>query len=157
MRCISGTYFDFSILVDDKRIELDGYNLIMANHTNNTRTGGVCIYYKEFLVIKVLDVHFNNFYYAKVQQKTRNDVCAMYRSSSQNNEFDEFLHSFENLPNNIAKSSPLLTVILGDFNARSTSWWVNDKTTIEGAHLEVLTTLHGFKQLTLVPTHLKTN
>lgn len=81
----------------------------------------------------------------------------MYRSSSQNNEFDEFLHSFENLPNNIAKSSPLFTVILGDFNARSTSWWVNDKTTIEGTHLEVLTTFHGFKQLILVPTHLKTN
>ena len=67
MRCISGTCFDSSILVDDKRIELDGYNLIKANHTNNTRTGGVCIYYKEFLVIKVLDVPFNNVYYAKFQ------------------------------------------------------------------------------------------
>ena len=68
----------------------------------------------------------------------------MYRSSSQNNEFDEFLYSFENLPNNITKSSPLFTVILSDFNARSASCWVNDKTTIEGTHLEPVTTFHGF-------------
>ena len=67
MRCISGTCVESSILVDHKRIELDGYNLIKANHTNNTRTGGACIYYKEFLVIKVLDVPFNNVYYAKFQ------------------------------------------------------------------------------------------
>ena len=55
-------------------------------------------------------------------QSKRRYINVMYRSQSQNNdEFDEFLNSFENLLSNIAKSSPLLTV-------RSTSWWVNDKT-----------------------------
>ena len=48
---ISGTYFDSSILVDDKRIELDRYNLIRANHPNNKKMGDTCIYYKESLGI----------------------------------------------------------------------------------------------------------
>ena len=62
---ISGTYFDSSVLVDDKQTELDVYNLIRANHPNNTKTGGVCIYYKESLGIKVLNIPFINVYYAK--------------------------------------------------------------------------------------------
>ena len=41
-----------------------------------------------------------------------------------------------------------------NFNARSSSWWKNDKTTVEGAHLEALTSLHGLHQLKLEPTHL---
>ena len=44
--------------------------------------------------------------------------------------------------------------ILNRFNARSSSWWKNEKTTVEGAHLEALTSLHGFHQLISEPTHL---
>ena len=40
------------------------------------------------------------------------------------------------------------------FNARSSSWWKNDKTTVEGARLEALTSSHGFHQLISEPTHL---
>lgn len=29
--------------------------------------------------------------------------------------------------------------MLGDFNTRSTSWWADDKSTIEGTHLETIT------------------
>lgn len=82
----------------------------------------------------------------------------MYKSPSQNNdEVDDFLNSLENLLNNIAKSSPSFTVILGYFNARSMSWWVNDKTTIEGTCLEALSTFYGFEQLISVPTLLLPN
>ena len=56
--------------------------------------------------------------------------------------------------NTTASSSSLLTIILGDFNARSSFWWKNDKITVEGAHLEALLSLHGFHQLISEPTHL---
>ena len=56
--------------------------------------------------------------------------------------------------NTTASSSSLFTIILGDFNARSSFWWKNDKTTVEGARLEALTSLHGFHQLISEPTHL---
>ena len=56
--------------------------------------------------------------------------------------------------NTTASSSSLFTIILGDFNARSSFWWKNDKTTVEGARLEALTSSHGFHQLISEPTHL---
>ena len=92
--------------------------MIRADHPNNIKRGGVCV---EPLCIKELDVSPINEYLLcdiSVQNK-RGYVSVLYRSPSQNNEeFDEF-KSFENILNNIAKSSSLFTVILGDFNARS--------------------------------------
>ena len=56
--------------------------------------------------------------------------------------------------NTAASSSPLFTIMLGDFTAKSSFWWKNDKTTVEGARPEALTSLHGFHQLISEPTHL---
>ena len=46
----------------------------------------------------------------------------MYRSPSENNDdFIDFLNTFDNPLKVVGKSSPLFAVILSDFNARSTS------------------------------------
>ena len=37
-------------------LEIDGYNLIRADHPNNTKRGGVCIYYKESLPVRVISL-----------------------------------------------------------------------------------------------------
>ena len=72
-------------------------------------------------------------------------VAVMHRSSSQNNDkFDNFLNNFDNFLNKISKSSPLCTVILGGFNRRSFSWWINDKITTEGTCFEALTSVMVF-------------
>ena len=42
---ISETYFDSTIL-GDKSFHLSGYNLLRADHLNNTKRGGACIYYE---------------------------------------------------------------------------------------------------------------
>ena len=47
--------------------------------------------------------------------------------------------------------NPFFTIILADFNARSSSSWSKDKTTAEGTHLEALTSL---LKLILEPTHI---
>ena len=44
--------------------------------------------------------------------------------------------------------------LLGDFNAKSKSWSVNDTTTEEGTILENLTSLFGLNQLISDPTHI---
>ena len=44
-------------------------------------------------------------------------------------------------------------ILLGDFNAKSKSWSINDTTTEEGIILENLTSLFGIKQLISDPTH----
>ena len=50
-------------------------------------------------------------------------VSVIYRSSCQNNyEFDLFLSNIEKLITDIKKRKPYLSVMTGDFNARSSSW-----------------------------------
>ena len=55
---------------------------------------------------------------------------------------------------NITSSDPHLVILLGDFNAKSKSWSVNDTTSEEGTILENLTSLYGMKQLISDPTHI---
>ena len=38
----------------------------------------------------------------------------------------------------ISKKSPFLTVVLSDFNAKSQTWFKNDKTSYEGPKLYIL-------------------
>ena len=68
--------------------------------------------------------------------------------------YENFLSNFEKLLNYTTSSNGLFTIILGDFNARSSVWWTKDKTTTEGTQIESLTSVHGFHKLISQPTHL---
>ena len=75
-------------------------------------------------------------------------ISAIYRSPNQNkNEFDLFLANLEQLLGEINKHKPYLSIITGDFNARSSSWWSEDINTTEGLNLFSLTSSNGFYQL----------
>ena len=54
--CISQAFLDSSFESDDKDLMLDGYNLIRSDHPSNTKRGGVCIYYKESLAVRSVDI-----------------------------------------------------------------------------------------------------
>ena len=87
-------------------------------------------------------------------------VSVIYHSPSQNNsEFDLLLSNFEILLSNICKRKPSLSVITGDFNARSFSWWPKGINTTEGwkSKLFSLTSSNGFSQLINEPTHIYTS
>ena len=85
-------------------------------------------------------------------------VSVIYRSPSQNNsEFDSFLRSVERLLSDIKKIKPFLSVITGDFNARTLCWWSEDINTSEGMKLLSLTSANGVSQLINEPTHLQTS
>ena len=47
--CLSETFLDSSIPNVDNRINIAGYSLLRADHPSNTKKGGVCVYYKDFL------------------------------------------------------------------------------------------------------------
>ena len=49
--CLSETFLDSSIESDDKRLNIEGYNLIRADHPRNKKREGVCMYYKDYLRI----------------------------------------------------------------------------------------------------------
>ena len=54
--CISETFLDSSYSNDDVRLALNGYNLIRSDNINNTKRGGVCIYFKEHLPLTKRDI-----------------------------------------------------------------------------------------------------
>ena len=47
--CLSETFLDSSIQDDDQGLAIDGYSLCMCDHPSNSRRGGVCIYFKDYL------------------------------------------------------------------------------------------------------------
>ena len=82
-------------------------------------------------------------------------IIVSYRSRSQtSSQFDDFLSNFEELFNDAHIFQPAFTDILGDFNARSKSWWSGDSTTIEGTRLDYFVSTHSFHQLISEPTHI---
>ena len=134
--CLSETYLDSS--TPDSLLEIDGYNLIPADHPDNIKRGGVCIYYKESLPVRVLSLPYlkEALLLEMIDNNKKIIVSVIYRSPSQSNrEFNSFLSSFEQLLSKISKRKRTVFIITGDFNARSSSWWSNDTNTLEGTNL----------------------
>ena len=85
-------------------------------------------------------------------------VSVFCRFLSQNNrEFDAFFLNIDQLLSNLSKRKPTMSIITGDFNARSSSWWSDVIDTSEGTHLYWLTSSNGFSQLINELKHVQTN
>ena len=56
--CLSEIYLDSTVLLDDDNLVISGYNLIRSDHPSNTKRGGVCLYYKNYLPIRVLNISY---------------------------------------------------------------------------------------------------
>ena len=88
-------------------------------------------------------------------QNFKGYIGVVYRFPSQDStKFQNFLSDFDELLSKTTSNSSLFTIILNDFNARSPSWWKEDKTTPEDTNLEALTYSHNFHQITSELTHL---
>ena len=57
----------------------------------------------------------------------------------------------------LAQKGSFLTTIIGDFNAKSCSWYSHDKTNFEGTTIERITSQFGLNQFINEPTHLLQN
>ena len=120
--CLSETYLDSS--KPDSLLEINGNNLTRADHPDNIKRGGVCIYYKESLLVRVLSSPYlkEALLLEMIDNNKKIIVSVIYPSPSQNNrEFNSFLSSFEQLLSEISKRKPTVSIITGDFNARSSS------------------------------------
>ena len=123
--CISEKYLDSTISSDNNNLNVSGYNLIRADHPSNSKRGGVCIYYKQSLAVQTLsNIGLPDCLVCKVCFGNKTGYVAVtYRYPSQTYlEFQKFLTSFDTLLQNLQNRNPHLTMILGDFNARSYSW-----------------------------------
>ena len=88
--CLSETYLDSSI--SDNLIDIEGYKLIRADHPDDIKRGGVCIYYKESLPVRAISLSsFKEALLLEVcYNKKKVIVSVIYRSPSQNNNNFEF-------------------------------------------------------------------
>ena len=109
--CLSETYLDSS--TPDSLLEIDGYNLIRADHPDNIKRGGVCIYYKESLPVRVLSSPYlkEALLLEMIDNNKKIIVSVIYRSPSQSNrKFNSFLSSFEQLLSEISKRKPTVSI-----------------------------------------------
>ena len=122
------------------------------DHPLNTKRGGVCMYYKESLVVKMINI---SYLQECLLCEVMIDNIRGCRSPSQNSlEFQHFLFGFEQFLINIESFKPNFKVLLGDYNERSRSWWAFDTNTPEGMQLDALSSSYGLQQLVNEPTHI---
>ena len=95
---LSETYLDSSISHDDNNLEIPGYNLHRVDHHLNIKRGGVCIYYKISLPLKIKNIQYLqeciNF-----EIKIKDELCnfiTLYRSPNQcQGDFESCINNFE--------------------------------------------------------------
>ena len=56
--CITETYLDSNTSPDDKNVEISVCNFIRFNHPSNNKRGGICIHYKHFFPLRILNVQY---------------------------------------------------------------------------------------------------
>ena len=54
--CLSETSLNSSFSNDDDNLEIPGFHLFRADHPSNTKQGGVYIYYRNYLPLKILNI-----------------------------------------------------------------------------------------------------
>ena len=111
---------------------MPGYELIWVDYPSNQKRGGICIYHKDFLPIKVDNesclkecLNFSLSVYGK-----QCNITLIHCSPSQSS--DTFLSNFKLLLDYIENRNPFVSIINGDFNARSNNWCSSNKTTYKG-------------------------
>ena len=120
--CLTETHLDSA--VDPNNLLINDYKLFRADHPDNVKRGGVCLYYRENLTIQLVDTPYNEqCILCEINiQNTTSSVAVIHRSPSQySNEFEEYLVNFDKLLNKVNMLKSSFTVILGNFNARSQS------------------------------------
>ena len=159
--CLSETYLDNSVLSDESDLNFPGYKLVRADYPGNVKRGGVCIYFKESLSIRFLDVPSNLNECLLCELSYKNKKCfiaTLYRSPSQSREeFEKFLSTFEVLIKTISNQKDAISIIMGDFNARPSNWCKYDISNNEGVQIHSVTSIHGLEQLIYKPTHILSN
>ena len=75
-------------------------------------------------------------------------LVSLYHSPNLNlDELELFLTNLENLLANITSRNPHFVLLLGYFDAKSKTWFINDQLSIKETQLESATSLYRMKQL----------
>ena len=133
--------------------------MIRSDHPSNTKHGGVCLYYKNYLPLRVQNISYLkeclNFE-LKIGDKSCNFI-ALYRFPSQSQDDFETSNNFEITLETLAQKGSFLTTTIGGFNAKSCNWYSHDKTSFKSRTIESISSQFGLHQLINEPIHLLQN
>ena len=120
--CLSGTFLDSTIPRNDENININGCSLLRVDHSNNIKRGGVCMYFKESLLL-IRRSDLSNMTECLVTEiNVNNEKCfftCLYRSPSQSHEeLEGFCSSLDSLLSNINNQHPACSIAIRDFNAK---------------------------------------
>ena len=116
------TCLNDSVELPDKL--LDDYSFVFQNNPLNTRRGGVGLFYKNSLPLRIRnDLAFDESIVAEINfGRKKIFFVTIYRSPSVSfgsPEFQNFLVQFEGLYESLKKENPYSIFISGDFNGHS--------------------------------------
>ena len=155
--CRSETYLNSGNSPDDETLEISGYNLERSDYLLNSKRGGVCIYHKNYLPLRIISVNYLSEcinFEIMIGKKICN-FLTLCRSSSQNqDDFQAFIDNFEMNLETLTQRNPSLTVVIGDFNAKSKNWCSKDSTNFEDITIENVTSQFGLSQISKEATHI---
>ena len=109
--------------------------MFRADHSSDNLRGGVCVYYKESLPIRLYNISYLQeciWFNLMISNKLCN-IVSLYRTPSQNSdEFQNLINKLNLTLESITKKKPFLTILLGDFNAKHKNWCSDDRPTQQG-------------------------
>ena len=96
--CLSETILNTSMSNVDDSSEVPHYNLFRADHTSNTKQGGICIYKRNDLPLKIFGIHYlqqhTNFQII-IGGKLCRFVSLCHLPNQSQDDFESFLNKFE--------------------------------------------------------------
>ena len=126
----------------------------------NIKRGAVCIYYHNFLPLKVINIQFLNEYInfeIRIGGKLCGFLCLYWSPSQTRNIFETFADNFELILDTAVNRNLFSIVALGDFNAKTANWYKNDMNLYEGLKINTITSQFGFQKLINEPIHPTAN
>ena len=142
---MSETFLDSTIPLNDEILYIKGYEQIFndkSRSSSNTKRGGVCLYYKEYLPLirKVNICKLNECIVTEIT--VNNERCflpCLYRSPNQNQEqFESFCENLIDVLSGINNQQQTCSILVGDFSAKLSKWWPSDKDIKAGQDIDTL-------------------
>ena len=149
--------------IPNENILIEGFSHdpIRADKPEDSRNGGVCLYFKENLPIRsrsdLATLPETIVAEIKLNRKKNFFVLSYRHPNIPSSEFDEYVKSLETIYEKINLENPSVTIISGDFNARSPLFWENDTDTREGNIFSNFLISNNMEELINEPTHIRDN
>ena len=142
--------------------ELENYAYIPGNHPDDEPHGGVGLFHKNSLPVKVRqDLMFNESIVLELKfQRKKIFFTVIYRSPSfkhDSPQFQNFIQNLKSLHTSIKDEKPHAMFFTGDFNGHSQVWWPAGDTNAEGREIEELLNDLNLSQIISEPTNFTPN